>query len=102
MLIETLEQQLNKSSEWQIIKEIFEIGKYEQLKKLNNLSYKLCLSFVVQATQVTITSRHFIPALAVTVAWLLKNNQLPLVVYPHLKPLFETLKVHPTHSLEDL
>jgi hypothetical protein len=42
---------------------------------LGALSYKLCLSFVIQATQPTTTvNKHFVPAFSTVVAWLLKTN----------------------------
>ena len=70
-----MEEQLNKSNEWKKIKDIFDIGKYEQLEMLGALSYKLCLSFVIQATQpTTIVNKHFVPAFSTVVAWLLKTN----------------------------
>ena len=70
ILLSSLEYKLNTTKEWKQVESVFELGKYYQFIE-SKPSYELCMSFAVQATKAKIDNKHFIPALAFAIKWLL-------------------------------
>jgi hypothetical protein len=56
----------------------------------------------VQAVKVDIVNKQFLPALSAALSWLQRRGELPKAVIAGLKPLFERIKVHSSHTPEDL
>jgi len=42
------------------------------------------------------------PSVATAIDWLERNDEVPKCIYQAVAPLFNTFKVHPIHTIDDL